>query len=217
MLVADFIQFLDSTLFAIQSGRLPQFGNWTYFLLVLLVILEGPSATLLGAAAASAGLMKPSLVFLAATVGNLTADSLWYSIGYFGNSEWFFRFQRFGRRRKLIEYLKQNMTNHVTKILLLAKFSLSFMIPTLITAGLLRIPWRRWFPTLILADTLWTGLLVVIGYYSLESIRGVKQGIEYAVLFASILLVTAIFVLGHRLKKQWDQADADPDTDSEQL
>ena len=116
---------------------------------------------------------------------------------------------------RLIEYLQRNMMDHTIKILLLAKFSLSFMIPTLITAGLLRIPWRRWFPTLIFADTLWTGLLVVIGYYSLESLKGVKQGIEYAMLFFSLILVVALFILGQRLKKQWDLAAANPDTSSE--
>ncbi len=168
--------------------------------------------TLLGAAAASAGLMKPPLVFLAATIGNLTADSLWYSIGYLGKAEWFSHFQRFGVKPSLIERLKQGMTNHVTKVLLIAKFTLSFMIPTLITAGLMRIPWRRWFPTLIIADTLWTGLLVFIGYYSIESIKQVEQGIERIVLVASILLVATLILLSRRFKKQWGQSE--PDTGS---
>jgi membrane protein DedA with SNARE-associated domain len=208
MPVTNLLQFLHRTLLAIQSGKLPQLGIWTYFLLALLVIMEGPSMTLLGAAAASAGLMKPPLVFLAATIGNLTADSLWYSVGYLGKAEWFSRFQRFGVRPDLIERLKQGMANHVTKILLIAKFTLSFMIPTLITAGLMRIPWRRWFPTLIFADTLWTALLVIIGYYSIESIKRVEQGIEYAALLTPILLVTALFLLSRYLKKQWEQSEA---------
>jgi membrane protein DedA with SNARE-associated domain len=211
--MTNFLQFLHHSLFAIRSGNLPQVGIWTYFLLVVLVILEGPSMTLLGAAAASAGLMKPPLVFLAATIGNLAADSLWYSVGYLGKVEWFSRFQRFGVRPHTIERLKQGMITHATKILLIAKFTLSFMIPTLITAGLLRVPWRRWFPTLIFADTLWTGLLVVIGYYSIESIKRVEQGIKYAVPFASILLITTLFLLGRRLKKQWGLNGTDTDSE----
>lgn len=214
--MAHFLGLLQNLIFELRSGTLPELGNWTYVLLILLVVLEGPTATLLGAAAAAAGLLKPAGVFLAATIGNLTADTLWYSVGYLGKPGWFSRFQRFGLRPRLIEYLQRNMMDHTIKILLLAKFSLSFMIPTLITAGLLRIPWRRWFPTLIFADTLWTGLLVVIGYYSLESIKGVKQGIEYAMLFFSLILVVALFILGQRLKKQWDLAAANPDTSSEQ-
>ncbi len=199
--VNTFLQFLHNAFLAAQSGTLPQMGIWTYLLLVLLVVLEGPSMTLLGAAAASAGLMKPQLVFLAATLGNLTADSLWYSVGYVGKIEWLSHFRRLGLRPPLIERLKRGMTNHVTKILLIAKFTLSFMIPTLITAGLLRVPWRRWFPTLIIADTVWTGLLVVIGYYSIESIKRVQQGMEYAALTIAVLILATLLLFRNRLKK----------------
>ncbi len=207
--MTNFLQCLHNSFSAIHNGNLPQLGVWTYFILMGLVILEGPSMTLLGAAAASAGLMKPTLVFLAATAGNLTADSLWYSVGYLGKVEWFSHFQRFGVRPHAIERLKQGMIDHATKILLIAKFTLSFMIPTLVTAGLLKVPWRRWFPTLFLADTVWTGLLVVIGYYSIESIKRVEQGIKYIVPVVSILLVTALVLLGRRLKKQWGLDETD--------
>ncbi len=64
ILIQDFIQ-------ALRSGQLPQLGTWTYILLAALVAVEGPIATLLGAAAASAGLMKPGWVFIAAATGNL--------------------------------------------------------------------------------------------------------------------------------------------------
>ncbi len=169
--------------------------------------------TLLGAAAASAGLMKAPWVFVAATIGNLTADSLWYSIGYLGKAEWLSHFQWLGIRRPLIERLKRGLTKHVTKVLLIAKFTLSFMIPTLVTAGLLRIPWRRWVPTLIFADTVWTGLLVFIGYYSIESIKRVEQSIQHSVLIVSILLVATLLLLSRRFKKQWDESDTNTDSE----
>jgi membrane protein DedA with SNARE-associated domain len=214
--VTHFLQLLHNLVLAIQSGKLPHWGSWTYFLLILLVIMEGPSATLLGAAAASAGVMKPSFVFLAATVGNLTADSLWYSVGYVGKIEWLLRFQRLGLRKQLIERLKRSMVKHTIQILLIAKFTLSFMIPTLITAGLLRIPWRRWFPTLIFADTVWTGLLITIGYYFIESIKRIQQGIKYGVLFTPIFLVIALFILSKYLKQKWNEVEMDSDDSPEE-
>lgn len=214
--MSDVLQVLHNLFLALKSGHLPHWGTWTYFLLILLVILEGPSATLLGAAAASAGLMKPPFVFLAASIGNLTADSLWYSVGYLGKVEWLLRFQRFGLRPQLIERLKRSMMKHATQILLIAKFTLSFMIPTLITAGLLKIPWRRWFPVLIFADTVWTGLLVSIGYYSIESIKSVQKSVEYVALFISIVLLTALILIGRRLIKQWNQMDPEFEPDSKQ-
>ncbi len=90
--------------------QLPQLGTWTYILLAVFVALEGPIATLLGAVAASAGLMKPGWVFLAAAVGNLTADSLWYSLGYIGKIDWILRIgNKVGIKRDIIEHLESEM------------------------------------------------------------------------------------------------------------
>jgi membrane protein DedA with SNARE-associated domain len=212
--VTNLLQLLSDTVVAVRSGQLPQLGYWTYILLALLVAVEGPIATLLGAAAASAGLMRPGLVFVAAAAGNLTADTLWYSLGYLGKTEWLFHFgRRLGLRHSLIEHLKRNMIAHATKVLFLAKLTVSFVIPSRVTAGLLRVPWRRWFPALLLAETMWTGSLVLIGYYTTEALKRVEQGIEYAVLAASILFVTFLIFAGRRLIKQWDRDDADPVTD----
>ena len=154
--------------------------------------------------------MRPLLVFAAAAIGNLTADSLWYSLGYLGKTEWILHFgRRLGLRESLINHLKQKMIDHATKMLFLAKLTVSFVIPSLIAAGLLRVPWRRWFPALLVAETLWTGSLVLIGYYTTEAVKRVEQGVEYAMLGASILFVVFVILAGRRLIKQWDQDASD--------
>ncbi len=209
----NLFELLHNFLIAIKSGQLPQLGYGTYILLAALVAVEGPIATLLGAAAASAGLMRPLLVFLSAALGNLTADTLWYSIGYMGKKDWIFHFgKRLGLRESLIEHLKHNMVKHATKVLFLAKLTVSFVIPSLIAAGLLRVPWKRWFPALLLAETLWTGSLVLIGYYTTEALKRVEQRVEYAALAASVIFVLVVIIGGRRLVKQWDKDN--PETDS---
>lgn len=206
----NLVDFFQTIVFYIKGGQLPEMGIWTYLLLAVLVAIEGPIATLLGAAAASAGLMRPWSVFFAAAIGNITADTLWYSIGYMGRIEWLFHFgKRLGLRRDLLEHLKHNMDKHATKILFLAKLTVSFVIPSLITAGLLRLPLRRWFPALIVAETIWTGSLVLIGFYTTEAIKRVERGVEYAVLTASILFVIFLILAGRRLIKAWDKDEPD--------
>lgn len=189
-------------------------AGWSYVLLALLVAVEGPIATLLGAVAASAGLMEPVFVFFAASSGNLAADTLWYMLGYFGKTEWIFHVgNRLGLKPKLIEHLQQKMVSHATKVLFLAKLTVSFVIPSLITAGLLKIPWKRWFPFFIIAESLWTGALVLIGYYATEAVKRVERGIEYTILvFSLTFVVTAIFA-GHRLLRQWDKDDLETISD----
>lgn len=204
--MSDLLHLLESLVIELRSGHLPELGLWTYIILGLLVLVEGPIATLLGAAAASAGLMRAWGVFLAAAIGNLSADTLWYSLGYLGKTRWITQFgQRFGIRESLVKHLEQHMIKHATRVLFLAKLTLSFVIPSLIAAGLLRIPWKRWFPTLILAETLWTGSLVLIGFYTTEAIKRVEQWVEYAALGVSVLFVVIVILEGRRLVRQWDR------------
>ncbi len=204
--MGNWLETIHNLIMTLRSGQLPELGFWTYIILGFLVLVEGPIATLLGAAAASAGLMRPLGVFAAAAIGNLTADTLWYSLGYLGRTNWIRQFgQRFGIRESLVQHLEQQMIQHATRVLFLAKLTLSFVIPSLIAAGLLRIPWRRWFPALIVAETLWTGSLVLIGFYTTEAIKRVQQSVQYAALGASLIFVIIVIVEGRRLIKQWDR------------
>lgn len=194
------LAFLQGLLTTLRSGQLPELGSWTYLLLFVLVAFEGTFAILLGAAAASAGLMRPLPVFLTAAAGNLTADCLWYTLGYFGKTEWIYHFgRRLGVRPELIERLKAALLKHATKVMFLAKVTSSFVIPALVTAGLLRIPFKRWFPYFIISEMLWTGSLVLIGYYATKSIKRVEQGLHYVLFIVPLIFVVFMLVAGRRL------------------
>ncbi len=194
------ITFLQALLSTLRSGHLPELGHWTYALLFFLVAFEGTFAILLGAAAASTGLMRPVPVFFTAAAANLTADCLWYLLGYFGKTEWIFHFgRRLGVQLQTIERLRRALTQHATKVMFLAKVTSSLVIPALVTAGLLRIPFRRWFPYFIVSETLWTGALVLIGYYTTESLRQVQQGMHYILLAIALVFVVFMLVAGRRL------------------
>jgi membrane protein DedA with SNARE-associated domain len=201
-------QLLQNFILAMKSGQLPHLGNWTYLVLAVLVAIEGPVATLLGAAAASAGLMRPGLVFMAAAIGNLSADSLWYLLGYAGKLDWAFRFgRRLGLRPEILERLEQGMCDHAARILFMAKLTVSFMIPSLIAAGLVKVRWRRWFPALFAGEMIWTGSLLLIGYYATEAIKRVEMVVEYSILGLSLVFVTFMLWMGRRLFRQLFKID----------
>lgn len=189
----DLFEYLQTFWLLLQQGQLPEVGRWNYLLLAILVAVEGPIATLLGAAAASAGLMRFWAVFLSATLGNLTADTLWYLLGYSGKIETALRFGRFaGLKRRHVDHLTYAMQKHGLKILFFAKLTAGFMIPSLVAAGLARLPWKRWFPVLLLAETIWTGTLLYIGYYTTEAIKAVSREIAYISLGISVLFLVVI-------------------------
>jgi membrane protein DedA with SNARE-associated domain len=198
-LIDKLIQFLD-TLSVVQ---LTVWGIWSYFLLAFLVAIEGPIATLLGAVAASAGLMHPVFVFIAAAVGNLTSDTLWYSVGLMGKMDWLLRFgKRLGINSEYIQKLEIVLQKHAPVILFFCKLTVSPIIPALIATGLIKYPWRRWFPNVLVAEVIWTGSLVLIGYFGFSVINKVELGIEHAILASSIIFIILILYFGRRFLKK---------------
>jgi membrane protein DedA with SNARE-associated domain len=195
-IIDQIINFLST----INITQLATWGPWSYLLLALLVAIEGPIATLLGAAAASLGLMSPTLVFFAAAAGNLTADTLWYYLGYMGKIEWVKRFGlRLGVSIEKLDNLENTLCDHAPKVLFFSKLTVSPMIPALIATGLIKYPWRRWFPAVFAGEMIWTGSLVLIGYFGVKVIQKVELGLEHAILAGSIVFIVFIIWFGRRL------------------
>ncbi len=181
-------------------GQVAFSGGWPYFLIAILVAVEGPITTLAGAVAASAGYLNPVLVFVAAAIGNLTADTLWYSLGYLGKIEWFTRYGGwFGVKESSVARLQKDIHAHIHKVLFVAKLTLGFVIPTLIAAGLARVPFKRWFGVLFAAECIWTGGLVLAGYYFGYLAQRIETDLRYISVAGVVLIVgLAIYYLASR-------------------
>ena len=199
----EIIDQIKQFLASIDVAALDALGVWSYFLLAFLVAIEGPIATLLGAAAASMGVMNPFLVFIAASVGNLTADTLWYSAGFLGKMDWLLRLsRRIGVNPDYLERLEGLLQQHAPLLLFISKLTISPMIPMLIATGLIKYPWRRWFPYVFMGEMIWTGSLVTIGYFGLQAARKVELGIEHYILAGSIVFIVLLLWLGRRYLKR---------------
>ncbi|HRJ44772.1 MAG TPA: VTT domain-containing protein, partial [Caldilineaceae bacterium] len=185
-------QWLDIFWETVQSGGIQEWGQGNYWLLFVLIVVEGPVATLLGAAAASAGFMRLSLVILVAVTANLLADIGWYFLGYFSNEKNLIRYLGWvGLRRRHVDKLCWAMRRHAPKVLFIAKFSTGFAIPALVAAGLSKIPLRRWFPVVFLASVVWSTGLALIGFYATQAVKQVQAGLHLMALIG----LAALFVL----------------------
>ena len=209
----DYIQqFFREFLDMLESTQLPEFGLWKYIFLAGLVAIEGPVATLLGAAAAAIGVMQLKFVFVSASLGNLTADTLWYGLGYAGKQEWLFQIGRWlGLRRRDFLHLRERMHQYAPKILLVAKITSGLIIPSLVTAGLVRVPWRKWFPSVAIGELLWTGTLVVIGYHAAHLITHVEKDIQAFVFGSTFLfLLVLVFLIRRFLQRRTSPYRSEP-------
>jgi membrane protein DedA with SNARE-associated domain len=183
-------QAIIEILHQLKSGQLTELPREIYILIAILTLFEGPLTTLAGAAAASTGLLNPALVFLFASVGNLTGDIFWHSLGRLGELHWFTRYgRRLGITDDRLEWFKRNIRDYTPKMIFLAKVSNSFIVPALISTGLVHLSWRRWFPALLSGEILWTGSLIVIGYFAAQSILEIANGLKFLPVVAILLLI----------------------------
>jgi membrane protein DedA with SNARE-associated domain len=188
----------------ILYSQIQPLGIWLYVLLAFFVAVEGPLATLAAAVASSAGYLDPRLVFVSASCGNLSADILWYLLGYLGKIELLGRYGGWmGIKQDTILRLKQGIHDHVRKLLFIAKLTLGFIIPTLVAAGLARVSWRRWLGTLLLAEGIWTGGLVLAGYYYGQYILHLEKGLKWISIGSTAILfvILGIYILRRRSRK----------------
>lgn len=171
-------------------------GIWNYALLFVLVFVEGPTATLVAAAAAGVGKLDPLAVFVVAAVSNLAADSFWYSLGRWGHTLSILRWARkAGVKESVLTRYQNDMRKHALKILLAAKLTLSFSIPALISAGLTRVPWRKAILVLAAAEALWTGSLVLAGVYLGGRLAQLEQNMQIVTIGSSILFLLFLVAL----------------------
>lgn len=190
-----------------SSDPIHPWSAWVYVLLAVFVAVEGPIATLAAAIASSGGYLDPVFVFLSASFGNLTADILWYSLGYAGKLEWLIHHGKWlGITEESVERLKQDINNHVGKVLFVAKLTLGLVVPTLVAAGLARVPWKRWAGALFGAEFIWTGGLVLAGYYYGQYVLRIEKGLEWLSIGSGILLVAVLIFYFARRRSYQDHS-----------
>lgn len=192
---------------AIRTGSLPDLGAWSYVLITILVFVEGPSVTLVAGAMAATGILRPELVFIAAALGNFLSDAWWYALGFFGgNRNLLFRFRWFRERREQLEALEEGMQEHGAKMYLMSKLSMGLLsIPTLVSAGLARVPWYRLIVVSIVVEPLWSGFLVFAGYRLGQHLTQMEKGLQVAAMVGGVVLLLVFLYFYRRMFKRFSQ------------
>jgi membrane protein DedA with SNARE-associated domain len=186
---------------AISSRTLPDLGAWSYLILVLLVFVEGPAATLVAATMAAAGILRADLVFLFSIAANFMADVFWYLIGYSAHRGGrVLRFAWLQRRWHMVESMEQALHGRAAKMYLVTKLSMGLLtIPVLIASGLGRVPWLRLLAVSLVVEPIWNGLLVLAGYRLGDSVAHMERGMRFAAIGGSVLIFVILLYFYRRM------------------
>jgi membrane protein DedA with SNARE-associated domain len=75
----------------------------------------------------------------------------------------------------------------------------------LIAAGLARVPFKRWFGVLFAAECLWTGGLVLVGYYFGYMVQSIETSLPWVSAGGIVIFIVVVaYYLFHRPKLEQD-------------
>lgn len=179
---------------------------WGYPLMFVLMFFEGPFATMIAAFLASQGLFNVAIVFILSVVGDVLGDIGLYYIGYFGGPKVIEKAQKFLKiADSTIEKLKNKFHQNSERLIFYVKSTTGLSYITFITAGALRMKLSMFIKNSILGGFVWSGLLVILGYFFGYAAMQISQYIKYAgaAIFVAAILTLLVLTL---YKKQQSKA-----------
>lgn len=140
--------------------------HYGYFMMLPLMILEGPIVTIISAMLASFGAFNVFMVLILSILGDVIGDVILYSLGYkFG-----MRFVRgFGKYMGITENLVLRMEKyferHGGKTIFAVKSTTGLCWATFTAAGIVKMDFRKFLKNSFLGGIVWSGFLVLMGYF----------------------------------------------------
>lgn len=181
--------------------------NWllTYKYLVLFpaAILEGPIITIIVGSLCASGQMDFLTSYFIIVAGDLTGDSLYYSLGRFGRNKFISKWgHRIGLHEKRISHIDRHFLNHAGKTLILGKVSFSMEVPIIIAAGIARFSYTRFMLYMVTGALPKTLMLLLIGYFFGYSISNAHRDVVYATrVTLGIVLILILFLVVRHIHK----------------
>ncbi len=148
--------------------------------------------------------LLPTCIMLAA--GELTADVLWYWLGFRYGEPFTKRFGKYvGISETSIAYVKKLFERRYDVIILSSKITagLGFGTAIMFTAGLSKVPFRWYMLLNVIGQSIWTAALLSVGYFLGHLYLGVSGVFEKMAIFAiAIIFVGCVIGFGKYLHKK---------------
>ena len=139
-----------------------------YVFLVVGTIFEGPVVMVASGFLYRLGSFDLLPMYLALVAGDFTADIGWYTVGRFGGRPFILKFgNRFGITDRAILKIQDRFHRYHDKILIISKLTMGFgfALVTLVVAGMLHVPFKKYVVLNLLGGFIWTAMLIALGYF----------------------------------------------------
>lgn len=139
-----------------------------YVLLFLGCFFEGTGVMLVGGFLWHIGQTDFLPTFLALFAADILSDSMWYVIGFYGART---IVKKWGHlinlTQAVVDKVERRFHRYHTRVLVISKLSmgLGFAVATLMVAGMLRVPFKRFLTINVICGVVWITAVMLVGYY----------------------------------------------------
>lgn len=175
---------------------------WGYPLMFLLMVIEGPFATMISAFFASQGHFNLWAVYALSISGDILGDIILYGIGRFGGYPALTKIRkRFGRNGQLQKKIEQAFVSHGAKIIFYVKISTGLAFVTFLTAGTAKMNFGKFLKFTFLGGIIWSGILVSLGYFFGYAAELIAEYLKFSGLVIFVIAILVVFLIGLFKKK----------------
>lgn len=161
---------LNKTMFHIVNFSDPQtllyIKTIGYPTMFIIMVIEGPIMTIVGAFLASVGFFNVFVILILSILGDVAGDIILYTVGYHGGARILEKAEKFLKIKPfIIEKLKKHFEKHGKKTIFYVKSTTGLCWITFIAAGAIRMKFRDFLFASFWGGIVWSGFLVISGYF----------------------------------------------------
>lgn len=162
-----------------------------YPLIFLITIFEGPIVTVISSFLASLGYFNVITVYAVVISADMTADILWYLLGYFGRRHFIERYGHYiGITTERITKLERHFLSHAGKTIFLAKITHAIGLPFIIAVGMAQVRFKTFFSYSFWATLPKSLIFVLLGYYAGRSYQKINIVLKDFTIVVIMLVIT---------------------------
>lgn len=169
--------------------------QYRYLVLIPLAAFEGPVISLIVGFLVHGGYFNFWLAYLIMLSGDIGPDSIFYAIGFFGHrtqlAQKYFKNNSFLQNH--FPTVEKLWRDHPWKMMFFGKLAYGLGLPLLVSAGMAKMPYKKFISLTIPISTFQYGIIMLIGYHSANLYESTFRYVNYGYLV--LLAVAVVFFL----------------------
>lgn len=177
--------------------------HYGYWIMLPLMIIEGPVATIIAAMLASLGAFNAFVVLFFSIIGDVIGDVILYGLGYKYGLGFVRHIGKYiGITEKLVLRMEKYFAHHGGKTIFAVKSTTGLCWATFVAAGIVKMDFKKFVKYSFLGGVVWSSFLVAMGYFYGYLWREIRDNISWIgwIIFLMTMLTFAAIMIYKRWK-----------------